>query len=56
MRNWQVDFYFESGRPFSRWIGIEFQHQPGVKLYYLEMGFFFFFLSISYDNRPELPI
>jgi len=49
-KNWEVTFYDQSGRPFSHWIGIEYQHQQNTKIYLWELGFWFFYLEINYDG------
>jgi hypothetical protein len=51
MKNLEINFYFKSSRPKSRWIGLEFSNQD--QEYYLEFGFFFFYLSISYDRYTK---
>ena len=51
MKRWEINFYWESGRVFSRWIGMELQHKPDTKIWYAEFGFLFFYLSVSYDGE-----
>jgi hypothetical protein len=51
MKNFDVLFYWQSGRTFSSWIGVEYQHAPGSKVWLLEFGFYFFYIELSYDKR-----
>jgi len=48
---WEVLWYWQSGRTFSRWIGIEYQHVKGSKIYLLEIGLWWGYLEINYDGN-----